>query len=104
MPAAKKIRIEVVFAERDRQQLVELQIRDGATVGDAVEECRQRRLLPESAFRFQDYGIFGEPVSRSRLLEAGDRVEIYRPLEVDPKEARRRRARTRSERTERRDD
>ena len=104
MPAAKKIRIEVVFAERDRQQLVELQIDDGATVGDAVEACRQRRLLSESAFRCEDYGIFGEPVSRSRRLEAGDRVEIYRPLEVDPKEARRRRAQSRSERAGRRGD
>jgi putative ubiquitin-RnfH superfamily antitoxin RatB of RatAB toxin-antitoxin module len=37
-------------------------------------------------------GIFGKPVATSAMLRDGDRVEIYRPLKIDPKEARRRRA------------
>lgn len=39
-------------------------------------------------------GVWGKRVAEDYLLRAGDRVEIYRPLQADPKEARRRRART----------
>jgi putative ubiquitin-RnfH superfamily antitoxin RatB of RatAB toxin-antitoxin module len=38
-------------------------------------------------------GIWGKRVSPDTTVRAGDRVELYRPLEVDPREARRQRAR-----------
>jgi putative ubiquitin-RnfH superfamily antitoxin RatB of RatAB toxin-antitoxin module len=39
-----------------------------------------------------DAGIWSRPAPRDRVLRDGDRVELYRPLRIDPKEARRRRA------------
>lgn len=87
------IRVEVAYATPEKQWLVELEMAEGATAAEAV---RSSGLLD----RFPDLerarvGIFGEHVDRSRRLEEGDRVEIYRPLIADPKEARRKTARRR---------
>jgi putative ubiquitin-RnfH superfamily antitoxin RatB of RatAB toxin-antitoxin module len=78
------MRIEVVLARPERAEVVELDLPPGATVRDA---------LAASGIRGNQVGIFGRRVTIDTLLADGDRVEIYRPLAVDPKEARRRRAR-----------
>lgn len=78
------MRVEVVLAFPDRVQHVRLELPAGATAGDAV-----------TAAGFGDahaIGIFGKRVKNDHALRDGDRVEIYRPLAMDPKEARRRRA------------
>lgn len=82
---------------------IELELQQGATVAialDAAREALQRRLglaaeavLACPEWRSGATGIFGEPCTRDRLLQAGDRVELYLPLQVDPKAARRARAR-----------
>lgn len=86
------IQIEVAFAEPRGQHLITLEVPAGTTVAGAIELCRRRQLLPGAAFDYADRGIFGRRAPADRVLESGDRVEIYRPLKVDPKEARRRRA------------
>lgn len=78
------MRIEVVRALADSAEVVELQLPSGATVRDA---------LAASGFKGIQVGIFGKRVTLDTRLADGDRVEIYRPLAMDPKEARRRRAR-----------
>ncbi|MDH3315458.1 MAG: RnfH family protein [Gammaproteobacteria bacterium] len=82
----------MAYATPGSQHLVTLEVPVGTTIAAAVERCRDQRLLPEAAFQYSDLGVFGRRVRAERVLEPGDRVEIYRPLEVDPKEARRRRA------------
>jgi putative ubiquitin-RnfH superfamily antitoxin RatB of RatAB toxin-antitoxin module len=82
-----ELRVSVVYAESSRQWVRELSLAPGATVADAV---RCAGLLP--AERDVRFGIFGRMVDAATLLRDGDRVEIYRPLKVDPKEARRNRA------------
>jgi putative ubiquitin-RnfH superfamily antitoxin RatB of RatAB toxin-antitoxin module len=61
---------------------------------DLPAKATVRDALMASRFEFQEQrvGIFGQRVALDHRLSPGDRVEIYRPLEVDPKEARRRRA------------
>lgn len=78
------LRVEVVQAWPEGEAIVALQLPDGATVGDALAACG---LKGEKA------GIFGKRATMDTRLADGDRVEIYRPLALDPKEARRRRAR-----------
>jgi len=78
------LRVEVVQARPDRAEVVELRLPDGATVRDA---------LAASGLNGSQAGIFGRRVTMDTRLADGDRVEIYRPLRLDPKEARRRRAR-----------
>ncbi len=87
---ADKINVEVVFATPQHQQLVGLELPPGSTVDDAIRKSRIQEQFPSQDLSELETGIWGRVVARDRLLEAGDRIEIYRPLEMDPREARRR--------------
>lgn len=87
------IRVEVVAALPERQELVELDLVAGATVMDAVNASGLADRFPEIAIDPGRLGIFGKLRPPEHELRDGDRVEIYRPLKVDPKEVRRQRAR-----------
>ncbi|MEO7072010.1 MAG: RnfH family protein [Rhodanobacter sp.] len=65
----------------------------GSTAVQAVEASGLLALLPDGAFDRQRLGVFAQRVEAEHVLQDGDRVEIYRPLQLDPMEARRRRAR-----------
>lgn len=78
------LRVEVVRAWPDRLERRELELEEGATVRTALAAAGLP--APHGA------GIFGRRVPLDARLADGDRVEIYRPLRADPKEARRRRA------------
>jgi hypothetical protein len=86
------IRIEVVFGVPETQMLVELSVPADATVADAIRLSKLCAAFPEHQFSELSTGIWGRPVAREQRLKNGDRVEIYRELEVDPMEARRLRA------------
>ena len=86
---AKSITVEVVFGLPDEQALDELQLNSGATVADAIAESGLARRFPEQDLEALDAGIWGRLVPRDRLLKDGDRVGLYRPLVMDPRDARR---------------
>ncbi len=88
------IEIEVVFAAVDRQVLRTVSLVEGATVRSAVFASGIAIEFPELNLSECPLGIFGKVVSDpdARLVQAGDRIEIYRPLLADPKEVRRLRA------------
>ena len=88
-----RVQIEVVYALADAQDIVTVELGPGARVRDAIEASGIRERHPELDVASLRLGIFGKRVGPERVLEAGDRVEILRPLAADPKEARRRRAR-----------
>jgi uncharacterized protein len=89
-----EINVEVVFALPGRQSLRTVALHDGATVADAVRCSGLQELFPELQLDELPTGIWGRLASRDQVLAAGDRVEIYRPLQMDPREARRRLARS----------
>lgn len=94
MPDARCIHASLVYAgTADAVFEVELALPEGATVADAIAASGLRAACPEVEIRDGRIGIFARKVARGTVLRDGDRVEIYRPLKVDPKEARRRRAR-----------
>jgi putative ubiquitin-RnfH superfamily antitoxin RatB of RatAB toxin-antitoxin module len=86
--------VEVVCALPDRQWCVPVRLRPGATVADALAEAAsdlaEEAGVPDLARCA--VGVWGEVADRDRPLRAGDRGEVYRPLIVDPREARRRAA------------
>ncbi len=82
--------VEVAYACPERQTVVRIDLVDGMTAMAAVEAAKIADAHPELRDRKLDLGIYGHPVPASYLLRSGDRVEIYRPLAVDPREARRR--------------
>lgn len=86
------MQIEVVYATPTRQELIELSVEAPVTVADAIRLSGIENLFPDHDLGALDVGIWGRTVSRETLTDDGDRVEIYRPLECDPREARRLRA------------
>ncbi|HEY7674179.1 MAG TPA: RnfH family protein [Burkholderiales bacterium] len=89
----RTLRVEVVYALPGRQIVRALRLPEGSLVGDAV---RASRLLEEFPEIDPDLvGIYGRKVEAGAALRDRDRVELYRPLSADPKEIRRRRARSR---------
>jgi len=86
--ATAKLHVEVVLALAAEQKIVVLRLPDGANARDAVAASG----LAAGGLKL---GIGGREVGAGRLLHDGDRVEILRPLALDPKEARRLRARKR---------
>lgn len=83
----------VAYATLERQYLWRIELPQGASVGDALAAARA--MSPEVEARWEDaeVGIFGARCSRDHVPEDGDRIEIYRPLANDPKQARRERVR-----------
>lgn len=79
------MRIEVVYALPGEARVATVELAPGATVRDAVAAAGFASA--------QNVGVFGKRARPDQKLSDGDRVEIYRPLAMDPKEARRRRAR-----------
>ena len=84
--------IEVVLAMPEKQELVALDLAVGATVADAIEQSGIVAMFKDFELDTSKVGIFGQKVEQTQELRDGDRVEIYRPLLVDPKEIRRQRA------------
>jgi len=85
------LNVEVAYATPRRQLIVPLQVPPGTTVAQAIEASAIREQFPQIEAR-PVVGIFSRKVTLDHPLSAGDRVEIYRPLMADPKEARRQRA------------
>lgn len=91
-PTARMLRVEIVYALRDRQVLLAFEVEGGTTARQAVERSGILQRFPEIDLARAGMGIFGRVVSPDTPLRDGDRVEIYRPLIADPKDARRTRA------------
>lgn len=89
---ASAVRVEVVYALRDEQVLLTLEVEEGTTVRQAVERSGILQRFPEIDLARARAGIFGQVVGLDAPLHDGDRVEIYRPLVADPRDARRTRA------------
>jgi hypothetical protein len=83
------IQVEVVFATANRQQLIAVSLPCDATVDTAIAKSSIARYFPEHNLDALQVGVWGRLVARDHVLSDGDRVEIYRALELDPREARR---------------
>jgi putative ubiquitin-RnfH superfamily antitoxin RatB of RatAB toxin-antitoxin module len=89
---SEMINIEVVYALPHEQNLLRLQLPQGATVEAAIKESGLLEKYPEIDLAKNKLGIFGKLTKADAALRDKDRVEIYRPLIADPKEIRRQRA------------
>lgn len=86
------MKVEVVYALPDQQDICVIEVSEGSTAQHAVEQSGLLQRYPELAEVPWMLGIFGRKVEHTVCLSAGDRVEIYRPLIIDPKKARMMRA------------
>ncbi|MCB1844069.1 MAG: RnfH family protein [Halioglobus sp.] len=88
--AQSALQIEVAFALPERQVLLSMQVPAGCTVAGALELSDLRTQFPDVNFTGLATGIWGQLAGPEQRLRNGDRLEIYRPLQMDPREARRR--------------
>jgi hypothetical protein len=86
------IDVEVAYATPEQQMIVILKLPEGATVEQAIQASGLLKRFPEIEGTDLKAGIFGSVCKLDQPLRQTDRVEIYRPLIQDPKEARRQRA------------
>lgn len=93
---ADLLQIEVVYARAEQQSRVDLRVARGTTVRSAVLQSDLHKQFSELDPFNCPVGVFGCQVNDKRPVQNGDRVEIYRPLPVDPRSARRQRARQNS--------
>jgi putative ubiquitin-RnfH superfamily antitoxin RatB of RatAB toxin-antitoxin module len=84
--------IEVAYAKAEEQIIVALAVDDDATVEAAIHASGLLDRFPEIGQKPLNVGIFGSVCKLEKRLHQGDRVEIYRRLLHDPKDARRQRA------------
>lgn len=87
-----ELTIEVAYLSPSQQWLKTLSVPSGTTAMQALQASGVLDAFAELAADTVVLGIYGVRVEPEQVLKAGDRVEVYRPLLVDPKEARRRRA------------
>ena len=85
------LEIEVVYGLPDKQVLEKMNVQNGCTAREAVCQSGLDEIFSELDLQTAPLGIFGKSVKDETLLRDKDRIEIYCPLLIDPKEARRKR-------------
>lgn len=93
---SKMFQVEVVYANPSRQSLIALQVTADCTVESAIQQSGILQDFPEIDFKINKVGIFSKIIPLNSFLREGDRIEIYRPLLVDPKQLRKQRAKKNS--------
>ena len=84
--------ITVAFATPEKQLEIKLSVAENSTVAAAIALSKIREKFPEINVSHYVVGIFGKRATLETCVRDGDRVEIYRPLFIDPKAARRKKA------------
>jgi len=87
------IEIELVLASAERQRLLSIQVSEGLTVAEVISQSGVEQEFPDEHIDDLAVGIWGKLVGRNHIVRDGDRIELYRPLQIDPREARRQLAR-----------
>jgi len=87
--------VTVVYAEPGVQHLLMTEVPEGATVEQAIAASGLLARVPGLQVAEAGVGIWNRPVELGAVVREGDRIEVYRPLRIDPKEARRVRAEVR---------
>jgi putative ubiquitin-RnfH superfamily antitoxin RatB of RatAB toxin-antitoxin module len=86
---AEHLKIEVAFATPQRQRLLSLEVEAGTSVDEAIVLSGIAAKFDTDNLADLPVGVWGREVSRDYLLKNGDRVEIYRALLIEPRDARR---------------
>lgn len=89
---AEQMRVEVAYATSEKQVVIPLEVAAGTTLEAALRQSGILEQFEEIDIANAKVGIFAKAAALDAVLQPGDRVEIYRPLIADPKEARKKRA------------
>jgi putative ubiquitin-RnfH superfamily antitoxin RatB of RatAB toxin-antitoxin module len=84
--------VEIAYADSSAQTVIIVSVAENTTILEAITQSTILKQFPEIDLARNAIGIFSKIVPLSTRLQAGDRIEIYQPLLIDPKAARKRRA------------
>lgn len=84
---SKMIFVEIAYGLVDKQYLYGFEVPEGSTIEQAILQSPLIKEFPD--LNYEQVGIFAKLMPVSTVLKAGDRIEIYRPLKVDPRKRRR---------------
>jgi len=87
------LRVSVAVALPDRQEVIDVELPEGATAREAIAAACVAERFPQLETGAMALGIWSRPCEAGTVLRDGDRVELYRPLKADAKALRRARAR-----------
>jgi len=90
----KIVAIEVVFAVPEKQEVIQIEVPSGTLIHDAVRLSSIESLFPSYDLSSLPVGVWNEVKPQAYVVQPGDRVEVYRSLISNAKDARRRRAET----------
>lgn len=90
--ASKTILVKVVYLSNSHQEVVSVTLPVNSTVENAIEQSGLLQKCSEIDVSKSAVGIYGKVVQNTQILKDQDRVEIYRPLTINPRHARRKRA------------
>jgi uncharacterized protein len=93
-PSRTQVKVEIIYARPQHSIVKIVLLAPGALIADALGAAAQDADFAGVDLENSPLGIFGRSARRDQLLKDGDRLEIYRPLALEPKLARRKRART----------
>ena len=88
----KLLQVEVVYAMPHEAKVMELSVTEGTSIGEAIEQSGILQACPEVDLDRNKVGVFSKLKKLNDRVKDSDRIEIYRSLKADPKEARRNRA------------
>jgi putative ubiquitin-RnfH superfamily antitoxin RatB of RatAB toxin-antitoxin module len=89
MDEGKAVEVEVAYAKIDAQRILAIHVAAGTPARELVRQSGLAEYFPEIDAETCPIGLFGARIDDNYGVQAGDRIEIYRPLERDPREARR---------------
>jgi uncharacterized protein len=85
----KYIKVEVAYATPTQQHVLCVEVKAESTIAEAIAQSGILTLFKEIDLTQTKVGVFSQPRVLSDQVKAGERIEIYRPLRIDPKDARR---------------
>ena len=91
--ADELIDVEVAYATEQQQVVIQIQTCNPTSILEAIQASGLLSRFPEINLNSQKTGIFGQLAELSHTVHHGDRIEIYRPLKINPMDARRQKAR-----------
>lgn len=82
------IPVSVVYAKPEQQINIPLTVNPGCTAEQAIRQSGLLQQCSEIDLTTQAIGVFGQKVTLAYIVQADDRIEIYRPLIIDPRDVR----------------
>lgn len=86
------LEVEIAYANTTHQYISRCLVSPGQTILDVIVQSKILEKFPEIDLQQQAVGVFCKVCDLNTIVSDGDRIEIYRPLTIDPKEARRKKA------------